>query len=354
MDNLAHEMEARAADDSLLDQARNCLNRPTPTWCYGIIGQSRPMRDLFEMVCKVAQTDSTLLITGETGTGKGLMAREIHQQSQRSAKPFVQINCGAIPDNLLESELFGHERGAFTGATTTKTGKFEVANGGTLFLDEIGDMSLDLQVKLLRVLEENEFERVGGHRTIKADVRVIAATHRDLEKAVEQGDFREDLYYRIYVIPLKVAPLRERQSDVPLLIAHFLAEFQSAQGFEIQGISDQALERLKHYPWPGNVRELRNVVERMVVLHPDRQIGVDDLPARVKGPSAHTGSLSIELSDEGICLNSAVSEFERSLIMQSLEKTKWVKNRAAQLLRLKRTTLVEKIKRHQIKPTPGS
>ena len=350
MDNLAREIETREADDSLLDQARSCLNRPTPTWCNGIVGQSRPMRELFEMVCKVAQTDSTLLISGETGTGKGLMAREIHQQSERAAKPFVQINCGAIPDNLLESELFGHERGAFTGATTTKTGKFEVANGGTLFLDEIGDMSLDLQVKLLRVLEENEFERVGGHRTIKADVRVIAATHRDLEKAVAEGRFREDLFYRIYVIPLKVAPLRERRSDIPLLIAHFLAELNSARGFDIQGISDPALEKMKKYPWPGNVRELRNVVERLVVLFPNRYIHADDLPVRIKGALPPSVTPAVELSDDGICLNSAVSEFERTLILQSLEKTNWVKNRAAQLLQLKRTTLVEKIKRHQITP----
>ena len=354
MNTLAQAIAATEADDSLLVQARPCLNRPAPTWCNGVVGQSRPMRDLFEMVCKVAQTDSTLLINGETGTGKGLLAREIHQQSQRSGRPFVQINCGAIPDNLLESELFGHERGAFTGAATTKTGKFEIANGGTLFLDEIGDMSLDLQVKLLRVLEESEFERVGGHRTIRADVRVIAATHRDLEKSVEEGSFREDLYYRIYVIPLKVAPLRERQSDIPLLITHFLSELNSSQGFEILGISDQAREKLIQYPWPGNVRELRNVIERLVVLHPDRFIGVDELPARIKDAAPQSGSVAIELSDEGICLNSAISEFERALILQSLEKTHWVKNKAAQLLHLKRTTLVEKIKRYQIKPNTGA
>ncbi len=317
----------------------------------GIIGQSRAMQRVFGIMSKVSASDSTVLINGETGTGKGLAARAIHAQSTRREAPFVSINCGAIPENLLESELIGHVRGAFTGATANKVGKFEQAHGGTIFLDEIGDMSADLQVKILRVLEEGEFEPVGGNRTVRVDVRIIAATHRDLEQRVSEGLFREDLYYRLYVIPLLLPPLRERQQDVALLAAHFLEEFNARTASGIEGFSAEALEALSRHRWPGNIRELRNLMERLVVLKQEGVIDIDDLPIKLKKAApARTTRPELAFTEDGICLNSAVTEFEKALILQSLEKTRWVKKRAAQLLHLNRTTLVEKIKRHQIEP----
>ena len=314
----------------------------------GMIGQSRKMRDVFGLIEKVSDSDSTIIITGETGTGKGMVARAIHHTSHRKNNPFIAINCGAIPENLLESELFGHVRGAFTGATSSKTGKFELADGGTVFLDEIGDMSPDLQVKVLKVLEEGVFEQVGGVKTIKVDVRIIAATHRDLEEEVQKGCFREDLYYRLYVIPMLLAPLRDRKSDIPLLTQYFLKENNSKTKRTVTGISPDALETMMKYSWPGNVRELKNMVERLVVLKGDGEITTQDLPDRLKSGSPVCSPQVSEISDDGICLNSAVTEFEKALILQSLEKTHWVKNRAAKLLQLNRTTLVEKIKRHRL------
>jgi transcriptional regulator with GAF, ATPase, and Fis domain len=313
-----------------------------------IIGRSERMQAVFDLVDKVADCDSTILITGETGTGKGLVAKAIHQNSKRKNKPFISINCGAIPENLLESELFGHVRGAFTGATVSKSGKFELANGGTIFLDEIGDMSPDLQVKVLKVLEEGEFEQVGGAKTIKVDVRVIAATHRDLPEEVKNNNFREDLFYRLYVIPIGLPALRDRKSDIPYLASYFIQMYNTKNNRNIEGISKQALDVLLHYGWPGNVRELRNIVERLVVLLGSGQISANDLPRELKIANGYQASQSIEVTDDGICLNSAVTEFEKDLILQSLEKTKWVKNKAAKLLQLNRTTLVEKIKRHRI------
>jgi transcriptional regulator with PAS, ATPase and Fis domain len=306
------------------------------------------MQAVFNLVDRVADSDSTILITGETGTGKGLVAKAIHQRYNRKNKPFISINCGAIPENLLESELFGHVRGAFTGATVSKSGKFELAHGGTIFLDEIGDMSPDLQVKVLKVLEEGEFEQVGGAKTIKVDVRVIAATHRDLPEEVKKGNFREDLFYRLYVIPIGLPALRERKSDIPYLATYFIQMYNNKNNRNLEGISDNALEAIMHYGWPGNVRELRNVIERLVVLIGCGQIALNDLPIELKSANGYQMNQSIEITDEGICLNNAVTEFEKDLILQSLEKTKWVKNKAAKLLQLNRTTLVEKIKRHRI------
>jgi sigma-54 specific flagellar transcriptional regulator A len=317
---------------------------------HGIIGQSRKMREVFDLVRKVADCDSTILLNGETGTGKGMVARAIHQNSKRKNKPFISINCGAIPENLLESELFGHVRGAFTGATCSKQGKFELADSGTILLDEIGDMSPDLQVKVLKVLEEGEFEQVGGAKTIKVDVRIVAATHRDLSEEVQKGNFREDLYYRLYVIPLMLPSLRDRKSDIPFLIAHFLEQFNQKNDRSVQKIADEALDMMRGYSWPGNVRELKNMMERLVVLKGSGEITARDLPSEIKAVHKYEPSTTIEISDEGICLNSAVTEFEKALILQSLEKTKWVKNKAAKLLHLNRTTLVEKIKRHHLQP----
>lgn len=321
-----------------------------------IIGQSDKMQEVFRLIEKVADSDSTVIINGETGTGKGLVARAIHRHSYRKNKPFVSINCGAIPENLLESELFGHVRGAFTGATTTRRGKFEVADGGTIFLDEIGDMSPDLQVKLLRVLEEREFEQVGGCNTIKVDVKIIAATHRNLEEEVQKGTFRQDLFYRLYVIPIKLPPLRERKSDIPILIAHFVDEIGRDKDKELDGVSDSAMKMMMQHSWPGNVRELRNMIEKFVVLGEDGgELSTRNLPDKLTNSNdGNVAVAQVEISQDGICLHTAVNEFEKALIVQSLKKTKWVKNRAAKLLHLNRTTLVEKIKRHHLQQASSS
>jgi len=324
----------------------------SPLQLNGIIGQSDEIKHIFSTIAKVAGTDSTSLITGETGTGKGLIARAIHQNSTRSDRPFVAINCGALPENLLESELFGHTKGAFTGAFTAKDGKFEQANSGTIFLDEIGDMSPDLQVKILRVLEENEFEKVGGNRTISVNIRVIAATHRDLEERVEQGLFREDLFYRLFVIPMHLPPLRERKTDIRVLTKHFHGEFNSKNNLGIKGFTTEALDLLYAYSWPGNIRELKNLVERLVVLKQEGWLAPADLPTKIRGSQKIVITPPAEeFSDEGIPLATAVTEYEKALILQSLEKVHWVKNRAAKLLHLNRTTLVEKIKRYDLTPS---
>jgi sigma-54 specific flagellar transcriptional regulator A len=315
----------------------------------GIIGESNEIQEVLRVAEKIAASDSTILIYGETGTGKGLTAKAIHLNSQRAGKAFISINCGAIPANLLESELFGHVRGAFTGALKNKIGKFEQADRGTIFLDEIGDMSPDLQVKILRVLEEGEFERVGGNETLRVDIRVIAATHRNLEDRVEKGLFREDLFYRLCVIPLTLPPLRRRRQDVPLLAKHFLKGINAKNNYQLEGFSKQAISVLSIYPWPGNVRELKNLVERLAVLKQEGTIEAYDLPGRIRGSvEIQMEEPSVGISDEGICLNTAVSEFEKALILQSLQKAKGVKNEAAKLLNLKRTTLVEKIKRYHL------
>ena len=354
MDNLAYDFREAEAFDVQPRESLPILSGRIPG--YGpIIGDSSCMQEIFRLIERVADSDSTIVIQGETGTGKGLVARAIHEQSYRRNKPFVSINCGAIPENLLESELFGHVKGAFTGAITSKPGKFELANGGTLFLDEIGDMSLDLQVKLLRVLEENEFERVGGCTTIKTNVRIIAATHRNLEEAVEQGRFREDLYYRLYVIPITVAPLRERREDIPLLAHHFLKQLNEKKGARVNGFSEKTLKLMAAYNWPGNVRELRNLIERLVVLVREGEIYPKDLPIKMRNAvldeqEEETDVPMAELPEEGICLTTAVSEFEKALIAKSLQKTNGVKKSAAKLLNIKRTTLVEKIKRYRLEP----
>ncbi len=314
-----------------------------------IIGHGPAMQKIFRIVEKVAHSDTTIMLNGETGTGKGLIARAIHLASDRKDKPFVQINCGATPEGLLESEFFGYRRGAFTGATSDKPGKFEMAKGGTIFLDEIGDMSADLQVKVLRVLEEGEFERVGGHETIKTDARIIAATHRDLEEEVQKRNFREDLYYRLYVIPILLPTLNQRKDDIPYLVSYFLEEFSRKKDIIPAKISDEAMKILVNYNWPGNVRELRNLIERIVVLGEGELIRPEDLPERLLIKSGQQARRKMKMGGEGISFNTAVSEFEKALIISALEKTNWVKNKAAQLLRIKRTTLVEKIKRYNLR-----
>ncbi len=323
-----------------------------------MIGNSLPMQKLYRVIEKVADTDSTVMIFGESGTGKELVARTIHFNSPRANGHFVPVNCGAIPRDLIESELFGHEKGAFTGATSMRIGRFELANGGTIFLDEIGELPPALQVKLLRVLQEREFERVGGARTIRVDVRILAATNRDLGKATRDGGFREDLYYRLNVIPLRVPPLREREDDIPLLLDHFMAEFCRKRKKTPLRIAPDAAEILKRYPWPGNVRELENAIERMVILNDRGTITIDDLPDHVRkdarpparqapatGEEAPGLPVSLQWTPSGIDLNGVLDELERGLILQALDKSGGVKNKAAALLGLNRTTLIEKIKK---------
>jgi DNA-binding NtrC family response regulator len=341
------------------------------TGSFHIIGESRPIREVFEIVQKSADTDSTVMIYGESGTGKELIARALHLNSSRSRKAFVAVNCAAIPSELLESELFGYEKGAFTGATGTRVGRLELANNGTVFLDEIGDMPVSLQVKLLRVLAEREIDRIGGSKSIPINIRVIAATHRDLDEAIKEGRFREDLYYRLNIIPVHMPPLRERGSDIPLLVDFFLQQFNETRNGSSKTISPEALDLLAKYSWPGNIRELANFVERMVVLSSGSVITPRDLPERVLGdrpkpkwdplaeeeptetPSealrnAMQRSSFVSVPDEGMNLKKAVEDFEKQLILEALEKTNWVKNKASKLLGLNRTTLVEKLKKMNI------
>lgn len=319
------------------------------------IGQCEAIRKLQETVRLLGNSDSTVLITGESGTGKEVLAKALHKSGTRASKPLVSINCGAIPEELLESELFGHVKGAFTGAVRARPGRFELANGGTIFLDEIGDMSPKLQVKLLRVLQERCFEPVGSQQTIQVDVRVIAATHRDLEAEIEAGRFREDLYYRLNVIPLHLPPLRERGEDILLLARSFIARFNASKGSNITGISDEAAEIMLHYPWPGNVRELQNLIERISALKQEGPIEVEDLPSRMLDESQRTQrKFRIDVDQaESIDLKATVDEFETHLILSALQRFNWNKNRAAKFLAMNRTTLVEKIKKKGLQPPQG-
>jgi DNA-binding NtrC family response regulator len=315
-----------------------------------IIGDSEKMEKVFEVMEKVADTDSTVLILGESGTGKELVAQAIHYRSYRREKPFVPVNCAAIPGELLESELFGHEKGAFTNAIRMRIGRFELANGGTVFLDEIGDMNPLLQSKLLRVLQERQFERVGGTKTIKTDIRIVAATHQNLKAMVQQRKFREDLYYRLNVIPMGIPPLRERKTDIPLLAHYFLDQFNRRKKKKVRGIREDAMARLMQYEWPGNVRELENTIERVIILLDGDLVTPADLPDKFHEIPRVETAQTADIPESGISLDDAVNEFERNLILQALIKTGWVKNKAAQLLNLNRTTLIEKIKRQNLQP----
>lgn len=311
-----------------------------------IIGNCDNMQEIFRIIEKIANTDSTVIIYGESGTGKELIAKAIHFNSNRRNRPLISVNCGAIPEDLLESEMFGHEKGAFTGAIKTRIGRFEMADGGTIFLDEVGDMSPSLQAKLLRVLQERQFERVGGVHTIKVDIRIIAATNKDLEKNVKEGKFRDDLFYRLNVIPIKIPPLRERKSDIPLLVNHFLNKFNQEKKCNVKGFTRECMEYLMKYNWPGNVRELENIIERLVILKGEGMIETSDLPEKILGGDLEP--LLTPIPETGISFDLAVSEFEKRLILQALKRTNWVKNRAAKLLHMNRTTLIEKMKRINI------
>ncbi|WP_409478264.1 sigma-54-dependent transcriptional regulator [Pseudobdellovibrio sp. HCB154] len=315
-----------------------------------IIGESQSIKECLSLVERVADSDSTVLVQGESGTGKELIARAIHYNSPRAKGPFIAINCGAIPSELLESELFGHVKGAFTGAIANRAGRFELADEGTLFLDEIGDLEPSLQVKLLRALQEKKFEPVGSTKTVSVNVRVITATNVDLERAVEEGKFREDLYYRLNVIPIQIPALRERKTDIPLLLNHFLNNFNKNKTKTISGFSPEAMNCLINYAWPGNIRELENLVERLSILKGFGEVAPQDLPAKYKSAAAcYAETGSIDIPEEGLDFNNAVDQFENALIIKALEKTGWNKNQAAMLLRLNRTTLVEKMKKKGLK-----
>jgi DNA-binding NtrC family response regulator len=312
-----------------------------------VVGESDAMRRVLEFVEKVADSDSTVLIQGESGTGKELVARMLHFNSSRRNCPLVPVNCGAIPENLLESELFGHEKGAFTGASHTRIGRFELAHGGTIFLDEVAEMPLPLQVKLLRVLQERSFERIGGTKPITVDVRIIAATNQDLEQAVREKRFRHDLYYRLNVIPISIPPLRERRSDIPLLVMHFIARFNRMKQTTVQGVDPDALRMLTAYRWPGNIRELENLIERLVVLKKSGTITAADLPDRITPQAFPTvpPDSCVHFSQQGINLVKELDQYETRLIAEALRQANGITSRAAQLLQLNRTTLVEKLKR---------
>ncbi len=348
---------------------------------FNIVGSSATMQEVFRVLSKVAPTDSTILIFGESGTGKELIARAAHFNSHRRHKPLIAVNCGAIPDDLLESELFGHEKGSFTGAIRTRVGRFELAHEGTIFLDEIGNMSPSLQVKILRVLQEQVFERVGGDKSIQTNARIVAATNADLEKKIEDGSFREDLYYRLNVIPITLPPLRERKGDIPILANYFFEKYRKSHNAMVEEISESAMNVLANYEWHGNVRELENIMERMVILCHGKRILTTDLPEKLTGSNGngnvscsgqgelfaegetgaidkptqeevltainrnYQGSFFSGIPPEGICMKAMVEDFERELIIESLDKTNWVKNKACKLLKLNRTTLVEKIKK---------
>ena len=331
-----------------------------------LVGTSRSIIKVRELMAQVADKDVSVLITGESGTGKEVVSRNLHYHSHRRHKPFVPVNCGAIPQELLESELFGHEKGAFTGAITSRPGRFELAQGGTIFLDEIGDMPLHMQVKLLRVLQERTFERVGGNKTIEADVRVIAATHQNLEKLIEDGKFREDLYYRINVFPIEMPPLRERTEDIPLLLNELVARIENEKRGSIR-FNSAAIMALCRHEWPGNVRELANLVERLVITHPYGVIGVSDLPKRFRhvddldeerelpeelAPVAGPGYVSMDapalLPVNGIDLKEYLNNLEFNLIKQALDDCNGVVARAAEKLKIRRTTLVEKMRKYDL------
>ncbi|MFL6622579.1 MAG: sigma-54 dependent transcriptional regulator [Sulfurifustis sp.] len=340
------------ADERAVATGRN------PELFRSLVGKSEGVRHVRQLIDRVAKSDSTVLILGESGTGKEVVARNLHYHSQRRGKPFIAVNCGAIPSDLLESELFGHEKGAFTGAVSARQGRFELAAGGTLFLDEIGEMSLPMQVKLLRVIQERVYERVGGDRTLSVDVRLIAATHRDLEHEVKAKRFREDLYYRLNVFPIHMPPLRDRVDDIPLLLTELNARLRRERSVAVR-FSPEALVALQRYSWPGNVRELANLVERLTILFPDGTIELKDLPPQYQASGAASGissngRVSTEfplptLPADGMDLKEYLNNVEYHLITQALTRTGGVVAHAANLLKLRRTTLVEKLYKYGVR-----
>lgn len=317
-----------------------------------IIGKSQAIQKILDLAHKLSKSDTTVLIMGESGTGKELVAKLIHEKSKRSSKTFIPVNCAAIPSELLESELFGYEKGAFTGAVFSRPGRFELANGGTIFLDEIGDMPLHLQVKILRVIQERTIEKIGSTKPIKIDVRIISATNKNLEKEVKEGRFREDLFWRLNVVPLVIPPLRERKEDIPLLCEYFIDRFSIKFGYRLD-FDKNVLELFSNYDWPGNVRELENLIERLYVLSENGVVKIEDIPERIKFAE---NTIPKELINEDfnpfapeMDLNDLLREYERKLILHALNINSWIKSKAAKYLKINRTTLLEKMKRLAIK-----
>jgi len=347
---VAHEREGLLEQTRSLQQALRSRYR-----LESLVGQSKRMREISDEIQRVSHSRATVLLRGESGTGKELLARAIHYNSPRAAGSFIKINCAALPQTLLESELFGHEKGAFTGAANTKKGRFELADGGSLFLDEIGDLHMDLQSKLLRVLQERSFERVGGTRTVDVDVRIIAATHQDLESAIAQGRFREDLYYRLNVVPILLPPLRERREDIPLLTEHFLAKYNRENNRKVR-ITGRALQEIVNYDWPGNVRELENCIERLVIMSRRRLILPEDLvlPAENEHDRAQAASTRPHTrhrpaaTDPGLALVSNLRDAERQQILRALSQADGVQVKAAALLGITPRQLAYRLRRHQI------
>ena len=333
----------RAMERGALERENKVL-RENLTSRWRFIGESPPTRILMEQIEMAAKGNSRVFITGESGSGKELVARLLHRESSRADKNFIEVNCAAIPQELIESELFGHEKGSFTGAFEKKKGKFELADGGTLFLDEVGDMSLPTQAKVLRVIETQEFQRVGGNATIKVDVRIIAATNKDLEAEVGRGNFRNDLYFRLNVIPIAVPPLRERKEDIPLIVDHFLNSLASEYGQQLKKLTPEAIRELQEYSWPGNIRELRNLIERLVIMTPSATIDAKDLQLA-------SGTHEVPDYFTYNTLKEAREAFERDFISKKLEENKWNISRTAELLDIERSNLHKKLKAYNIQAT---
>lgn len=314
------------------------------------VTKSRKMQNVIELATQVSRRDSTVLLTGESGTGKELLAKAIHQNSLRAGKPFVTVNCGALPETLAESELFGHRKGSFTGATSDRAGKFEAANEGTVFLDEVGELTLPLQVKLLRVIQEREVDKIGNTHPVKVNVRILAASNRNLKNLVEDGAFREDLYYRLSVVGIELPPLRERRDDIPLLTRHFLKQYAGRYGIPDLSVSEDAMDKMVEYNWPGNVRELQNVIERLAVLAKDNLIRVETLPDELRRAESRIASIGLKLPEDGIDLE----EVEKEILLQALEKHGWNQTQAAKYLNISRKTLIYRMEKFALLPPTQS
>lgn len=331
----------------LLDENRYLRNFSDTAFRFeNLVAGSKKMRDVFDIAEQVASRDSTVLLTGESGTGKELFAKAIHQNSLRASKPFITVNCGAIPENLIESELFGHRKGSFTGAVADRVGKFEAANEGTVFLDEVGELPINLQVRLLRVIQEREIDKIGFPKPIPVNVRLIAATNRDLRMLIEDGHFRDDLFYRLSVVTIELPPLRERRDDVPLLLSHFLQKHCTRYKMPVPSFADDAVELLTRYDWPGNVRELENVIEHAVVLGRSDVVRAEDLPSQIRHAKSRVTSISLKLPDGGIDLE----EVEKEILVQALEKHEWNQTRAARYLNISRKTLIYRMEKFGLAP----
>ena len=346
-DELKMNVQRALEHQKLVDENRYLRDFADTAFRFeNIVGASKKMRDVFDIALQVARRDSTVLLTGESGTGKELLAKAIHQNSLRASKPFITINCGAIPENLIESELFGHRKGSFTGALADHSGKFETANQGTVFLDEIGELPLNLQVRLLRVIQEREIDKIGFPKPIPINVRIIAATNRDLRARIDDGQFREDLFYRLSVVTVELPPLRERRDDIPLLLQHFLRKQCERYKLAIPSLTDDAVDLLTRYAWPGNVRELENVIERLVVLGQSNVIQSEQLPPQVRQAKSRVSAINLKLPDEGIDLE----EIEKEILVQALERHDWNQTRAARYLNISRKTLIYRMEKFGLMP----